>query len=59
MAVIVLVVLLLVVMPALLYLVGWGAMRYTRKAPALIGFPAPRTQPSDKPDGDTPARVKV
>jgi hypothetical protein len=56
---IVLIVLLLIIMPVLLYLVGWGATRYTRKAPVSTGFRLPRTQPSDKPDGDTPARVKV
>jgi hypothetical protein len=38
----VLVVLLWVIMPALLYLVGWGVARYTKKAPAWIGFAALR-----------------
>jgi hypothetical protein len=34
-------VLLLVVMPVLLYLVGWGVTRYTGKLPVRIGTPSP------------------
>jgi uncharacterized membrane protein len=50
----VIVVLLLVVMPALLYLIGWAVPRYTRKAPAWLVFAAPQTS-STKPRSDAPA----
>jgi hypothetical protein len=52
---IVLVVLLLVIMPGMLYLVGWGVTRYTRKAPARIGFPVPRDELRDRPIAEEPA----
>jgi hypothetical protein len=45
------VVLLLVVMPGLLYLMGWAVTRYTKKAPSWIGFPTRPREPGDKPDG--------
>ncbi len=52
-------VLFLVIMPVLLYLMGWAVTRYTRKAPSWIGFPArPKVLP-DKPDGKVPPRVDV
>jgi hypothetical protein len=44
----VIVVLLLVVMPALLYLVAWGAARFTRKSPGWLGFPNPGQKPGGK-----------
>jgi hypothetical protein len=54
----VLVVLLLAVMPALLYLMGWGVTRYTRQAPGRTGFPVPREKLSGKPDLEPPPRVQ-
>ncbi len=54
-----LVVLLLVIMPALLYIVGWGVKRYTEKPPAWIGFTTAPERPSKKPDADAPTRVKA
>ncbi len=42
MGLLVIVVLLLVAMPALLYLLGAGVARYTRKAPAWFDFPERR-----------------
>ncbi len=53
-----LVLLILVIMPALLYLVGWGVTRYIGKAPARIGFAAARMQPSDTPRSEAPAWVE-
>jgi hypothetical protein len=46
----VLVVLLFVIMPGLIYLVGWGAKRYTEKPPSWIGFPIDPEKASKKPD---------
>jgi hypothetical protein len=34
-------VLVLVIFPALLYLMGWGAIRLTRKTPARVGLTRP------------------
>jgi hypothetical protein len=53
----VLILLLLVIMPALLYLVCWGVMRYTKKTPSRVGFPTPRDDRSDKVGGEPPVRV--
>jgi hypothetical protein len=55
----VLVVLLLLIMPVLLYGVGWGVSRYTRKPPSWVGFPARPKEPSSKPDGEAPARIRA
>jgi hypothetical protein len=52
----VLVVLLLVIMPALLYVMGWGVFRYTRKPPSWIGFPTRNKEPVNKPRGEVQAR---
>ena len=52
----VIVVLLLVIMPALLYLLGWGVTRYIRKPPARLSFPASRGTLRVKPVGKAPAR---
>ncbi len=57
MALFVVVVLLLVIVPALIYLVGWAAMRYTGEPPGWIGFPV-RRDPADKPGGEPPAPAK-
>ncbi len=57
MGVAVMAVLLLVVMPVLLYLIGWGVTRYTRKAPGWIGLPVVTKPPSGKPTGKPPARI--
>lgn len=54
----VLVVLLLVIMPGLLYLLGWGVKRYTEKMPSWIGFPIAPKEPADKPEGEAPRRVR-
>jgi hypothetical protein len=54
----VIVVLLLVIMPALLYLLGWGVTRYTRKAPSLLGFQVSQHTLSEAPGRKEPARVK-
>lgn len=59
MGLLVVVVLLLVIMPALLYAVGWGVKRYTDQAPVWINFPPPHRLPSKKPEGETPARVQA
>jgi len=53
------VVLLLVIMPALLYLVAFGAMRYTRKAPARIGSPTTPKKRGDTPHAEVPVRVET
>jgi uncharacterized membrane protein YhdT len=45
----VIVLVLWVIMPALIYLLGWGVTRYTAKAPSGTGFPVPRKNPSNKP----------
>jgi len=55
----VVVVLLLVIMPALLYVVGWGVKRYTDQTPVWINFPPPQPLPRKKADGETPARVEA
>jgi hypothetical protein len=54
-----LVVLLLVVMPGLLYLVGWGVQRYTRKASSRSGHRVRLKQPRDEPDSNIPASVEA
>jgi hypothetical protein len=43
-ALFVIVVLLLVVMPGLLYLLAWGAARFTQKSPTWLGFPRAETR---------------
>jgi predicted RND superfamily exporter protein len=53
------VVLLLVVMPVLIYSIGWGVTRYTKKAPSWIGFPMRQPPPSNRPEGTAPARLKA
>jgi hypothetical protein len=45
----VLAVVLLVIMPVLLYLMGWAVTRYTKEPPSWIGFPAEPEEPSDEP----------
>jgi len=55
----VIVVLLLVIMPALLYLVGWGVKRYTDQAPVWIKFPPYHKLPIKKPEDETSARVRA
>jgi hypothetical protein len=55
--VLVLVVLLLVIMPVMIYFVGWGVMRYTREAPGWIDVPGIRKKPTETSDGETPARA--
>jgi hypothetical protein len=52
-------VLLLVIMPGLLFLVGWGVKRYTDKAPSWIGFPTAPEKPSKKPEGEAPAKIEA
>jgi hypothetical protein len=47
--VLVVVVVLLLVMPALLYLLGLGVARITTERPARIGSAVRRDVPSDKP----------
>ena len=54
----VLIALLFVVMPGLLYLVGWGAKRFIDEPPSWIGFPNPGEEPSKKPDGEAPPKVE-
>jgi len=49
------VVLILVIMPALLYLAGWAAQRYTNQTPVWINGPRPKLEPRDKPAGEAPA----
>jgi hypothetical protein len=53
---VVIVVLLLVVMPALLYFIGWAVPRYTRKAPSWLVFAAARDTPGKKPRGEATAK---
>lgn len=55
----ILTVLLLIIMPALLYLLGWGIKRYTENAPSWIGRPALRKHPNDTPHGDAPVRTRT
>jgi hypothetical protein len=52
-------VLLLVIMPGLLFLVGWGVKRYTDKAPSWIGFPTAPEKLSKKPEGEAPAKIEA
>ncbi len=59
MGILLLLVLFFVIMPVLLYVLGLGVMRYTKKAPAWIGFPLPRAELSDKPGGKPPPRPKA
>ncbi len=49
MGVLLLAVLLLVIMPALLYLIGRSVTRVTAQRPGWITFPAGPTEPRDKP----------
>jgi hypothetical protein len=51
--------LLLVVMPALLYLTGWAVKRVTAKQPARISLPAAPPNLRDTPDGAAPAHVEA
>jgi hypothetical protein len=51
------VLLLWAIVPGLLYLIGWGVSRYTKKAPSWIGFPAARTERGDKQDDQPPTSV--
>jgi hypothetical protein len=51
----VIVVLFLVIMPALLYLVGWAAKRYTDQAPVWINYPPRPALPRKIPEGEVPA----
>jgi hypothetical protein len=53
------VVLLLVIMPALLYLLGWGVARYAREVPKFIGFPARPKATGGTPDREAPAQDKT
>jgi hypothetical protein len=55
----VVIVLLLVIMPALLYLMGWGIARTIRKDSGWIGSPPPRQELRDKSTGEPPSRVKA
>jgi hypothetical protein len=55
----VVVVLLLVIMPGLLYVVGWAVKRYADQAPVWINFLPPPKLPSKKPGGETPAKVQA
>ncbi len=57
MGLLVIVVLLLVVMPALLYLVGWAVKRYTEKPPNRIGAPTTAKERGDRPGSKLTARV--
>jgi len=52
-------VLFLVIMPVLLYLMGWAVTRYTRKAPSWIDFPARPQELRDKRGGKAPPRAKL
>jgi len=52
-------ILFLVIMPVLLYLMGWAVTRYTRKAPSWIGFPARPQELRDKRGGKAPPRAKL
>jgi hypothetical protein len=56
MGLLVVVVLLLVIMPALLYLLGWGAKRFTEKAPSWVGFAVEAKKPGSDADGKTPQK---
>lgn len=51
-------VLLLVIMPVLLYLVGWGVTRFTRKPPGWLSFPTATKRSSGRPAGQPPARIE-
>ncbi len=51
-------VLFLVIMPVLLYLMGWAVTRYTRKAPSWIGFPTRPQELRDKRGGKAPPSVE-
>ncbi len=59
MGVLVLVVLLLVIMPALLYLIAWVAQRYIGQTPLWINFAPPPKLPSKETGGETPARPEA
>ncbi len=59
MGLLVLVVLFFFIMPALLYIVGWGVKRYTEKPPVWIGFPTAPERPRKKPGAGAPPRVKA
>jgi hypothetical protein len=47
------------IMPALLYLVGWAAKRYTDQTPVWIHYPLPRRQLGDLAQGEAPERVEA
>ncbi len=59
MGILVVAVLLLVIMPALLYLMGWGVARYIRKAPGRSGLMPRRKEPLDKPIGERPVQSET
>ncbi len=46
-----LVVLLWVVMPGLIYLLGWAVKRYSEKPPSWLGFRAAPKRPPAEPSG--------
>jgi hypothetical protein len=54
----VIVVFFLVIIPALLYLMGWAVTRFTRKAPSWIGFPARPQELREKRGGKAPPRAE-
>lgn len=51
-------VLLLVIMPVLLYLVGWGVTRFTRKPSGWLSLPNAAKGSSGRPAGQPPARIE-
>jgi len=54
----VVVLLFLVLMPVLLYLMGWAVTRYTSKAPSWIGFPERGKEPGSKSGRETPPKAE-
>jgi hypothetical protein len=56
MGLLVFVFLLLVAMPALLYITGWAVKTYTEKPPQWIGFPIARETTEVKPGGELRTR---
>ena len=56
-AVLVPIVLFLVIMPVLLYLVGWGATRLTTKTPRSIEFPIRLKEPRTERRGPADAEI--
>ncbi len=53
MAILVVIVLLLVIMPALIYATGWAVKTYTTRLPQWIHFP-PRSETPARPAGGVP-----